>query len=181
MFPTRCAGSMRAMHRRTIRLGAGAAVVAVLALTGCSESAEEPAAQAPVCDPSEDPSCPASPELTVSPEDSIALAEDDKGVSPPEEFQIAQTLKLTDSGPVPLTLVVIQNRELRIRNETDQEQTLHFVNAQVDDTGATTLGPIAAGAELVYTPTVPISMAYNLDGSDQVTARLQVDTGAFDG
>jgi hypothetical protein len=128
-----------------------------------------------------DASCDPTTDLTTSPEDSIALAEDDKGVSPPEEFQIAQTLRLTDAGPVPLTLVVIQNRELTITNETAQPQTLNFVNAQVDDTGATSLGPIAPGADLVYVPPLPASMAYNLTGGTEVQARLQVDTGDFEG
>jgi hypothetical protein len=129
-----------------------------------------------------DGSCPSEvTEATISPEDSIALAEDDKYVSPPEEFQISQTLRITDAGPVPRLLVVIQNRDMTIRNETSQPQTLHFVNAEVDAQGATTIGPIAPGAQTTYAPPVPISMAYNLDGGTEARAFLQVDVGDFGG
>lgn len=118
---------------------------------------------------------------SLSTEDSIALAEDDKYVTPADEFQIGQTLTLTDAGPVPRTLVVIRERELTIRNDGAAPRTLTFVNASVDGGDQRTLGPIDPGASMTYVPTVPISMAYDLDGDGAVDGTLQVDTGEFSG
>ncbi len=118
--------------------------------------------------------------LLVPFRDSIALAEDDKLVSPREQFQIGQTLRLTDAGPVPSTLVVIRNRELTIRNESSTTKSLRFLNAAVDETGRRELGPIEPGGQISYVPQLPISMAYSL-GGDEIAGMLQVDTGDFEG
>jgi hypothetical protein len=162
---------MTAMKSTRVLLAVAVLVVAA----ACSNESDAKGCEA-------DGSCPSAvTEATNSPEDSIALAEDDKQVSPAEEFQISQTLRITDAGPAPRTLVVIQNRDVTIRNETAQPQTLHFLNAPVDEQGATTIGPIDPGAQAVYTPPLPISMAYNLDGGAEVQATLQVDVGDFTG
>jgi len=102
----------------------------------------------------------------------------DKYVAPPEQYKIGQTLLITAKGPSPSTLVVIRDRELTIRNDTDIPQMLTFVNSDVDDKGNTSLGPIAPGEQLVYKPPFPISMVYTVDG-DGIDGTLQVDTGEF--
>jgi len=119
-----------------------------------------------------------APSWSLSTEDSIAMAEDDKYVAPPEQYKIGQTLLITAKGPSPSTLVVIRDRELTIRNDTDIPQMLTFVNSDVDDKGNTSLGPIAPGEQLVYKPPFPISMVYTVDG-DGIDGTLQVDTGEF--
>jgi len=119
-----------------------------------------------------------APAWSLSTEDSIAMAEDDKYVAPPEQYKIGQTLLITAKGPSPSTLVVIRDRELTIRNDTDIPQMLTFVNSVVDDKGNTSLGPIAPGEQLVYKPPFPISMVYTVDG-DGIDGTLQVDTGEF--
>lgn len=169
---TRCTETKRASRGLWVSIRASRVVVLLTLVSLLASCARTQDAGGP--DTSSDSS------WSLSVEDSIALAEDDKHVAPPEQFQIAQTLRITEAGPVPSTLVVIRDRELMIRNETSSSQTLVFVNADVDSNGGRTLGPIEPGGEMIYVPGVPISMAYTIDG-EGVDGTLQVDTGEFEG
>jgi hypothetical protein len=129
---------------------------------------------------SADPTPTDTTEWSMSTEDSIALALEDELVTPKDQLEIGQELHLTDAGPTPSTLIAIQKRDLTIVNDTDEPQTLHFLNAEVDDQGGRTIGPIPPGAKRTFVPPFPISMTYNLTGGDEVAGTLQIDTGEED-
>jgi hypothetical protein len=120
--------------------------------------------------------------VSLSPEESIALEEELELTTPEDEFQIGQTLRLTDAGPTPSTLVVIVDRELTVRNDSSQPQTMTFAS-DIDAEGRTSVGPLAPGEETIVVPFRPVSMAYRLgtDPAAEIAGVLQVDTGDFDG
>lgn len=80
-----------------------------------------------------------------------------------------QEITITNDGLIPQQLVATVGEEVRVRNQSSVAVAVKSQDGSMDS------GPIAPGADYVFTPKYPVSIAYYTSGQPALRGTIQVE------